>query len=329
MKCLFAIVIGLMLGFSASWAVAADCGKVTIGEMNWSSAQVIANVEKFVLEAGYGCQVAIIQTSTVPAMTSMTEKGEPEIASEIWSNSVKASLDKAIAEGRLVSAGNVLADGGVEAWWLPKYFVDAHPEIKTIQDVMANAQMFKDPEDPSKGRFYSCPSGWACKIINTNLFRAYGMEKSFTNFDPGSAEGLSASIAKAYERKEPWFGYYWAPTAVLGKYPMVQVELGEFSAAGHACNIKEDCDKPQAGRYPPSQVLAVTTKAFADAHKAEFEFLQKISIPNDGMNEVLAWGEDEQAEGNEMAGYFMQKYGDLWASWLPDDVAARVKAALP
>jgi glycine betaine/proline transport system substrate-binding protein len=155
------------------------------------------------------------------------------------------------------------------------------------------------------------------------------MEKHFNNFDPGSAEGLAASSAKAYERKEPWFGYYWAPTPVLGKYPMVQVELGEFNAAGHACNIKEDCDKPYAGRYPPSQVLAVTTKAFADTHKAEFEFLQKISIPNDGMNEVLAWGEGEQAEGNEMAGYFMQKYGDLWASWLPAEVAAKVKAALP
>jgi glycine betaine/proline transport system substrate-binding protein len=75
--------------------------------------------------------------------------------------------------------------------------------------------------------------------------------------------------------------------------------------------------------------LAITTKAFADTHKAEFEFLQKISIPNDGMNAVLAWGEGEQAEGNEMAGYFMQKYGDLWASWLPAEVAAKVKAALP
>ena len=37
---------------------------------------------------------------------------------------------------------------------------------------------------------------------------------------PGSAAGLDGSIAKAYENKEPWLGYYWAPTAILGKYPM-------------------------------------------------------------------------------------------------------------
>ncbi len=328
MQRLLAIGLGLILCVSASVAVAADCGKVTIGEMNWGSAQVIANVEKFVLEAGYGCQVELIQTSTVPAVTSMIEKGEPDIASEIWINSVKEVFEKGIQDGLVVSAGNVLSDGGVEAWWIPKYFSEANPDIKTIQDVIANAQKFQDPEDPSKGRFYSCPSGWACKIINGNLFRAYGMEKSFTNFDPGSAEGLAGSIAKAYERKEPWFGYYWAPTSVLGKYPMVQVKLGEFNAEGHPCNTKENCDSPHAGRYPPSQVLAATTKKFADSNKPVFEFLQKISIPNNVMNTVLAWGEDNQAEGNEMAGYFIQTYGDLWTSWLPSAVADKVKAAL-
>ena len=328
MKRFWTAVICVAIGLSASTALAADCGKITIGEMNWGSAQVIANVEKFVLEIGYGCEVELIQTSTVPAMTSMVEKGEPDVASEIWINSVKEVFDKGVADGRVVSAGNVLSDGGVEAWWIPKYFADANPNIKTIQDVIANAKAFEDPEDASKGRFYNCPSGWACKIINNNLFRAYGMNNNFTNFDPGSGEGLAAAIAKAYERKEPWFGYYWAPTSVLGKYPMVQIGLGEFNAEGHACNTKENCDKPHAGRYPPSAVLAATTKKFADSHKAEFAFLQKISIPNDVMNAVLAWGEDNQAEGNEMAGYFMKTHGELWSAWLPEAVANKVKAAL-
>src|SRR5690606_10905517 len=111
----------------------------------------------------------------------------------------------------------------------------------------------------------------------------------------------------------------------LGKYPMVQVELGDFDAEGHACNTKPNCANPHAGRYPPSRVVAVTTKDFADKHKTELAFIQKISIPNDVMNAVLAWGEDHQAEGNEMAGYFMLTYEKLWSAWLPSDVAAKVK----
>lgn len=322
-----AAAIVMMLAVTTGAALA-ECGKVTVGEMNWNSARVIANVEKFILETGYGCEVELVQTATVPAMTSMVEKGEPDIASEIWINSVRESFDNGVAEGRIVSAGNVLADGGVEAWWVPAYFAEAHPEIRTVQQVMDNAQLFQDPEEPSKGRFYNCPSGWACKIINTNLFRAYGMGEAFNNFDPGSAEGLSGAIAKAYERQEPWFGYYWAPTAILGKYPMVMIELADFDPEGHPCNTREDCDTPHAGRYPPSAVLAVTTKAFADSHPDELAFISNISIPNDVMNAVLAWGEDNQAEGNEMAGYFIVKHEALWTSWLPADVAAKVKAAL-
>ncbi|MBL3684762.1 hypothetical protein F2981_21710 (plasmid) [Sinorhizobium meliloti] len=42
--------------------------------------------------------------------------------------------------------------------------------------------------------------------------------------DTGSAAGLDASIAKAYERKAGWLGAYWAPTALLAKYPMVRLQ---------------------------------------------------------------------------------------------------------
>ncbi|ETX00399.1 ABC transporter substrate-binding protein [Candidatus Entotheonella palauensis] len=322
-----ALGLGAVLYLTSGMAFSA-CGKVTIGEMNWGSAQVIANVEKFILETGYGCQVELIQTATVPCMTSMVEKSEPDIASEIWINSVKAIFEKGVRDGRVISAGNVLKDGGVESWWIPKYVAEKHPHIKTVSDLIANASLFKDPEDPSKGRFYSCPSGWVCKIINNNLFNAYGMGKAFNNFNPGSAEGLAASIAKAAARQQPWVGYYWSPTPIMGKYPMVELQLNEYDAEGHACNAKEDCDKPHAGRYPPSDVLAATTKKFADSHPKELEFIKKIAITNDVLSEVLAWGEDNQAEGNEMAGYFMLKYEKIWSAWLPADVAAKVKQAL-
>ncbi len=320
--------VALAVFFVTSGMALAACGKVSIGEMNWSSASVIANVEKFILEKGYGCEVDLVPTSTVPVMTSMVEKGEPDVASEIWINSVKETFEKGVAEGRIVSAGNVLSDGGVEGWWIPEYFAKEHPEIRTLQQVMANAQLFQDPEDASKGRFYNCPSGWACKIINTNLFRAYGMSETFNNFDPGSGEGLAGAIAKAYERQEPWFGYYWAPTGILAEYPMVMVEMADFDAEGHACNTRENCDAPHAGRYPRAQVLSVTTKAFADSHADELAFIANISIPNDVIHAMLAWGDENQAESDEMASHFMVKHEAMWSSWLPADVAAKVKAAL-
>ena len=33
----------------------AECGKITIADMNWASASLMANVDKVILETGYGC----------------------------------------------------------------------------------------------------------------------------------------------------------------------------------------------------------------------------------------------------------------------------------
>ena len=68
----------------ANAAFAADCGAVTIASMNWQSAEVLANVDKFILNKGFGCNADIITGDTVPTITSMVEKGEPDVAPEGW-----------------------------------------------------------------------------------------------------------------------------------------------------------------------------------------------------------------------------------------------------
>ena len=72
-----------------------------------------------------------------------------------------------------------------------------------------------------------CPAGWNCQITSGNLYNAFGMDAAgFDLGNPGSAAGLDGSLAKAYERGDAWFGYYWAPTAFLGKFDMVKVDFG-------------------------------------------------------------------------------------------------------
>ncbi|MGO7867458.1 glycine betaine ABC transporter substrate-binding protein, partial [Rhizobium ruizarguesonis] len=44
--------------------------------------------------------------------------------------------------------------------------------------------------------------------------------------ETGSPEQLDASIARAFENKVVWLGYYWAPTAILGKYDMTRLSFG-------------------------------------------------------------------------------------------------------
>ena len=36
------------------------CGSLTMAEMNWASAQLMAQVDKVILEKGYGCEVELV-----------------------------------------------------------------------------------------------------------------------------------------------------------------------------------------------------------------------------------------------------------------------------
>ena len=326
------ITASLVLMMAASGVQAADeCGRVTIADMNWNSATLIANIDRFILEHGYGCDAELVPGDTMPTSTSMIEKGEPDIAPELWSNSLKDALEKGVAEKRLRVAGKSLVDGGEEGFWVPQYLVDKDPSLATIQGVIANAKLFEHPEDPDRSAFMGCPAGWNCQITGTNLFRALKLEEAgFDQVDPGSGAALSGAIARAYEREKPWFGYYWAPTAVLGKYKMVKVDFGSGIDNEHyeQCISQAECENPRPTMYPPSLVNTVTTEAFASKAPQAYEYLTKRAFKNAEMNEFLAWMEENQADGDIAMEHFLRNYESSWRPWVSESAADKVKQAL-
>ena len=87
-----AVAAALLLSTSAN---AAKCGKVTIADMNWASASLMANVDKAMLEA-MGCEVELVAGATMPTFTSMNETGQPDVAPEIWANAMADLVDSAV-----------------------------------------------------------------------------------------------------------------------------------------------------------------------------------------------------------------------------------------
>lgn len=327
----FFIASAVALTVSAPAFADGHCGRVTIADMNWNSASLMANVDAFILKEGYGCDAELVPGDTMPTGTSMVEKGEPDIAPELWSNSLRAAVDKGVEEKRLRIAGKSLTDGGEEGFWVPEYLVKKDPSLATIEGVIANAKMFKHPEDPSKSGFYTCPAGWNCQISAGNLFKALKLaDAGFELVDPGSGAGLSGSIGKAFAREEPWFGYYWAPTAILGKYKMVKVDFGTGADKQEYlnCTSSADCENPKVTMYPPSLVETVTTESFAARAPEAFDYLAKRGFKNAQMNTLLAWMEDNQADGNIAMEHFLKNYESTWSAWVSAETKAKIKKAL-
>ena len=333
MKKLFASTVlaaGLMMGFAGT-ASAEDCGRVTIANMNWASAEVLANIDQIILNAGYGCEAELVAGDTTPTLTSMVEKQEPDVAPEAWINSLRTLLDSAVAEGKLHYASESLSDGGVEGWWIPKYFAEANPNIKSIDDALANPGLFPAPEDPSKGAVHNCPEGWGCRIITTNLFKAYGAaDKGFVTVETGSAAGLDGSIAKAYESQKPWLGYYWAPTAILGKYEMVKLDHGveHNKEEWDRCTSITDCPDPVKNAWSKSEVYTVVTDSFKKRAGPAYDYLANRSWPNETVNKLLAWMTDNQATGDAGAKHFLKNNEEIWTKWVSPEAAEKVKKSL-
>ncbi|MCU9847575.1 ABC transporter substrate-binding protein [Defluviimonas sp. WL0024] len=315
-----AAIAGGALALSAQAALA-ECGEVSITEMNWASAAVVTSVSKFLMENGYGCTVTVVPSSTLPAVTSIAETGEPDIATELWINTAPAYPELESA-GKVKTLGDVLSDGGVEAFWIPQYLADEHPELTTMEGILANPALVG-------GKFHNCPEGWGCRVTNDNIVKAWDFEGSGLEvFNHGSGETLAAAIASAYENKEPWFGYYWAPTSVLGKYPMAMVNIGEFDADTHACNASADCATPGKSPYPSARVVTAVTTTFADSNPEVAEMMSKVTFTNEQMNEVLAWQEDNKASADEATAHFLTTYKDVWGAWLNDDARGKLAALL-
>lgn len=326
--------LGVTLLFSANAAMAA-CGKVQVAEMNWPSAEMMANVDKVILEKGFGCKVELIPGGTTTIFASMNEKGQPGLASELWINAVREPLNKAFAEKTLISTNDGPITQLGEGWWIPPATAKKHPELKTVLDVLKRPDLFPDKEDPSKGAFVGCPSGWGCQLSNANLFRAFKMaDKGWKLVDPGSAAGLDGSMTKAVERGQNWFGYYWSPTSMIGKHDMVKLPFGvPFAGSenwdGCIAKSEAECADPKPSAWTQSEVHSVVTAKFMKAAGPEaMKYLNKRIFPGEAMNAMLVYMADEQASGEDAAIAFLATNEQLWGEWVTPEVAAKVKAGL-
>ncbi len=329
-----AIAVGLVAAgalLSAPQAKAADCGsmgKISIAEMTWLSASTLAHIADRILDKGYGCQTEVVPGDTVPTATSMLTKSEPNIAPELWVSTAQSIWDKIMDKGNVYKAGDIFSEGGQEGWWIPKYVAEAHPEIKSVTDLKDNWKVFAEAANPDKGRFYGCPPGWGCEIITNNLFKALDLGETYELFSPGSGANLKASIARKAARKEPIVAYYWGPTDVIGKYDLVRLKMPDYDPEKFKCLTDPNCENPQVTGWKTGEVAVAVTSDIKEKAPDVADFLSKFQLPNDVVNTVLAWGDDNSASPEDVATHFFKEYGDVWTKWLPDDVAEKVKASL-
>jgi len=321
-----AVAIALL---ASSLAGCSPAGKETVvfGDLSWDSAQVNNRIAAFIITHGYGHEVDYIPGDTITILQGLSS-GDVDVNMEIWVENQQDAYDAAIAAGKVLDLGNNFGDNW-QGWLVPRYMIEGDasrgiqataPDLRSVSDMPDYWELFQDPEDKTKGRFVNSIPGWECTGINSQKLATYGLDQYYTDFVVGSDAALSGSMAAAFEKGDAWFGYYWAPTWVLGKLDMYPLEEPPYDEA--TWNGDKGC------AYPSNNVNVAVNAAFAKDNPEVVAFLDNFTTRTEQHNVVLAYMQDNGASTEEAAMFFLREYEDWWTKWVPADIATAVKAAL-
>ena len=298
-----------------------------LGDAGWDSIQFHNSVAQLIIENGYGYKTDVTSGST-PITFAALQKGDIDIFTELWTDNIGKQYDEAIQDGDIKELSLNFGDNA-QGLYVPTYLIKGDPEkgikalapdLKTVKDLDKYWEIFKDPEDPTKGRILGAIPGWAVDEHLATKVKSYGLDKNYNYFSPGSDTALSTSLAKAYEEGKPWVGYYWEPTWIIGKYDMTLLEDAPYDEALWKDGIQ--CE------FPPCPVTIGVHKDMETKAPEVVEFLKNYKTSSDLTSEALAYMQDNNVGPKEAAEWFLKEHSDLWSSWVPSEIAEKVTAEL-
>lgn len=307
---------------------------VVFAGLDWDSNAVHTEIARFIMEKGFDCRTDIIPGTTVPLLNGQI-RGDIDVTMEMWRDNVRDIYDPAIADGKAVDLGVNYPDA-VQGWFVPNYVISGEntvaPDLKSVADLPKYKDVFADPEEPGKGRFYNGVAGWGAEGVSTKKLYAYGLDKDYTNFRAGSGSALVGAAEAALLRKRPIVFYYWGPTWFLGKIgdqvtmleepPFNQEVWDKLQAETNPENVKE------ATAFPVIEVTISANPDFVKAAPKLAEFLRAYETTGTQVSGILAWMQEQEGSPADAAKHFLTENKAQWHKWVPEDVAARVDAAL-
>ncbi len=313
----------LLLPVSAS---AACDSPIKFGALTWESGQFISGVLKYIAENGYDCTIEEVPGAG-PALETALSQNDIQVIGEQWVGR-SPIMEQAIEQNKVAVIGDTLKGGATQGWYVPKYVLEENPGLRSYQDLPKYAELFKDPEDPSKSRFMNCPSGWTCEIFNTRLLKNTGLDSIFNNAHPGTGAALDAEIASAFEQHKPLLFYYWQPTGLMAKYDFAPLE---FPAHDDACwqdLLRADGTADCVSGFPVSPLGIAVSTPFIESNPELADVFKKVQFSSDELNGAILEMSENKRSGDEQALAFLRKYPSVWQAWLSDEAASNLAAKL-
>ena len=294
---------------------------IVFSDLNWTSAQVQNRIAQYIVEHGYGYPTDVIFGGTLPNFQGL-QGGDIHVAMEVWLPNQEIGWDKAVAAGDVLPVGSSLVGDWQSTFVIPKYIADAHPDLKTPQDLKRPEyqELFSTVESGGKARLVACVPDWSCALVNIEQIEGYGLLDDLHVVSPGSQEALYAEIYGAYEKQEPWLGYMWGTGDPALKLDLVRLQEEPFT---------EECwETTKACAFDDSLVLVAVHNSLPPRAPDVIEMLEKWEFSVDTYKGAFQYLEDNPgSEPADAARWFLNN-NKIWENWVTPDAAAAVNTAL-
>lgn len=313
---LFVLIAAIALPVFANGSQESAPVKLTFADLSWDSVMVHNRIAAYIIEHGLegNYEFDYVAGGTVPSVTGLAN-GDIDIDMESWHSNLRDVYDKYVASGDIIDLGKNLPDGP-QGWYVPRYVIEGDPErgiepmapdLKSIKDLPKYWELFRDTEDPEKGLIYLGISGWAISEDNVKQYEDAGLADTYNYALPGSSVAVSATMDGAYKKGDAWVGYWWEPTAIMGRLDMYRIPDSAF---------------------PPADVNIIVNSKLPEKAPEVVEFLKNYSTTVDMNNAFLAAMEENNTDAAGAAVWFLKNYEEVWTKWVDKDAATKIKAAL-
>ncbi|TMN21684.1 ABC transporter substrate-binding protein [Lentibacillus cibarius] len=300
--------------------------KIVFSDLGWNSIRFHNQVAATILEEGYDYQTKVTTASMSIGLKGL-QNGDIDVTMEIWGDKMGDAYDEALDDGKVKQVGINFGDTK-RGYFVPTYVIEGDeergiepmaPDLKSINDLPKYKDVFAKSSN-KKGEIIGAPSMWGAAKAFEQKMETYNLSNTFKYVDPGSGTGLNVSLTKAYEAGEPWIGYAYSPSWVLGKYDMTLLEEPEYD--------KETWEKNYGTAFPDQDVPIAINAELAETAPDAVKVLKNYQTSNKLTNEALVYMNDNDANAKEAATWWMNKHTDIWTEWVPDDVAEEVEKAI-
>jgi ABC-type proline/glycine betaine transport system substrate-binding protein len=323
-----------ILAAAVAVLLSAGCGdsgagrekKVVLSDAGWDSIRIHNEIVKIIAEKAYNIKTEVISGSTPVTHTALL-RGDIDVNLETWTSNI-ATYQSDLKSGAIVELG-VNFDDNRQGVYVPRYVIEgdarrgikaAAPGLATIADLKKYPLVFKDEENPGKGRLYGAIPGWAVDEITFRKFNYHNLNENFIYFRPGSEAALYAAFVSAYDKGLPIAGYLWEPTWITGKYDLVLLKDAPYA--------NEEDFLAGKTEFPPVPVTIAANTKFVEREAQFADFLRKYRTSSAYAAEALAHMQDSKASYVGAAEYMLKKYPEMLDKWLPADKAKAVREYL-